>query len=123
MEVAGNVGTPVSALAGTANPAALIACETSSFQLEDATAFAPETAVFLNFSEDHLDRHATLDEYLAAKLRVFAHQPETGVAVLNDAEPVLRGAPWAGRARCGSARTLAASCAYAVRTWNGTAKC
>jgi UDP-N-acetylmuramoylalanine--D-glutamate ligase len=89
VEVAGNVGTPVSALAGTADPAALIACETSSFQLEDTTAFAPETAVFLNFSEDHLDRHATLDEYLAAKLRVFAHQPASAVAVLNAAEPEL----------------------------------
>ena len=98
VEVAGNVGTPVSALAGMADPAALIACETSSFQLEDATAFAPETAVFLNFSEDHLDRHATLDEYLAAKLRVFAHQPESAVAVLNAAEPALQGAPL-GRAR------------------------
>ena len=98
VEVAGNVGTPVSALAGTADPAALVACETSSFQLEDATAFAPETAVFLNFSEDHLDRHATLDEYLAAKLRVFAHQPESAVAVLNAAEPALQGAPL-GRAR------------------------
>jgi UDP-N-acetylmuramoylalanine--D-glutamate ligase len=90
VEVAGNVGTPVSALIGSADPAALIACETSSFQLEDTTAFAPEMAVFLNFSEDHLDRHATLDEYLAAKLRVFAHQPESAVAVLNAAEPELR---------------------------------
>jgi UDP-N-acetylmuramoylalanine--D-glutamate ligase len=88
----------VSALAGAVDPAAVIACETSSFQLEDATAFAPETAVFLNFSEDHLDRHTTLDEYLAAKLRIFTHQPESSVAVLNAAEPVLQDAPL-GRAR------------------------
>jgi UDP-N-acetylmuramoylalanine--D-glutamate ligase len=98
VEVAGNVGTPVSALAGAADPAALVACETSSFQLEDATAFAPETAVFLNFSEDHLDRHATLDEYLAAKLRVFARQRESDVAILNAAEPALQDVPL-GRAR------------------------
>ena len=111
MEVAGNVGTPVSALAGTADPATLIACETSSFQLEDATAFAPETAVFLNFSEDHLDRHATLGEYLAAKLRVFAHQPGSAVAVLNAAEPVLQDAPL-GRARqVWFGRTRSPSCA------------
>jgi UDP-N-acetylmuramoylalanine--D-glutamate ligase len=98
VEVAGNVGMPVSALAGTADPAALVACETSSFQLEDAVAFAPETAVFLNFSADHLDRHATLDEYFAAKLRVFAKQPESAIAVLNADEPALREAPL-GRAR------------------------
>ena len=55
--VAGNVGTPVSSLAGTLDPAATVVCEASSFQLEDSTAFAPEAAVFLNFSEDHLDRH------------------------------------------------------------------
>jgi UDP-N-acetylmuramoylalanine--D-glutamate ligase len=91
--VAGNVGTPVSALAGELPADTLVACETSSFQLEDATAFAPETGVFLNFSEDHLDRHATMDEYLAAKLRLFAHQSREDVAVLNAAEPALADAP------------------------------
>ena len=47
--VAGNVGTPVSSLAGALDPAATVVCEASSFQLEDSTAFAPEAAVFLNF--------------------------------------------------------------------------
>ena len=46
--VAGNVGTPVSSLAGAVDPAATIVCETSSFQLEDSTAFAPEVVVLLN---------------------------------------------------------------------------
>ena len=48
--VAGNVGTPVSALAGSVDPAATVVCEVSSFQLEDCTAFAPEVAVLLNLS-------------------------------------------------------------------------
>jgi UDP-N-acetylmuramoylalanine--D-glutamate ligase len=91
VEVAGNVGTPVSALFAKADPEALVACEASSFQLEDTTAFAPETAVFLNLSEDHLDRHGSMDRYLAAKLRIFANQAPGDVAVLNAAEPALAG--------------------------------
>jgi UDP-N-acetylmuramoylalanine--D-glutamate ligase len=96
--VAGNVGTPLSALAGALEPGAVVACETSSFQLEDSIAFAPETAVFLNFSEDHLDRHASAREYLEAKLRLFANQSSADVAVLNAGEPVLRDTDL-GRAR------------------------
>ena len=46
--VAGNVGTPLSSLVGQLEPAATVVCETSSFQLEDASAFAPECAVLLN---------------------------------------------------------------------------
>src|SRR5204863_10020199 len=87
--VAGNVGTPVSALAGEVDPDATVVCEVSSFQLEDASAFAPETAVFLNFAEDHLDRHASTSDYLDAKLRIFANQEPPDVAVLNAGEPAL----------------------------------
>ena len=56
--VAGNVGTPLSSLAGEVEPDATVVCEASSFQLEDTVAFAPECAVFLNLAPDHLDRHA-----------------------------------------------------------------
>lgn len=52
-----------------------VICEASSFQLEDASAFAPECAVLLNVEPDHLDRHGTLEEYTAAKMRIFAHDP------------------------------------------------
>ena len=79
--VAGNVGTALSSLVGVLDPAATVVCETSSFQLEDATAFAPEGAVLLNIAPDHLDRHGTLEAYTAAKLRVFAHQGNDDVAV------------------------------------------
>jgi UDP-N-acetylmuramoylalanine--D-glutamate ligase len=96
--VAGNVGTPVSALAGRVEDGAVVVCEASSFQLEDSTRFAPECAVFLNLAEDHLDRHPTMAEYLAAKLRLFANQEPGDLAVLNAAEPALEGADL-GRAR------------------------
>ncbi len=97
--VAGNVGTPLSALVGRMDPGATVVCEASSFQLEDSTAFAPECAVFLNLAPDHLDRHRDLDSYLAAKLRIFANQGNDDVAVYNADEPALAGVDLGGCAR------------------------
>jgi len=79
--VAGNVGTAVSGLVGELSADAVVVCETSSFQLEDTTYFAPEGAVLLNLDSDHLDRHGTREDYAAAKLRVFAKQGNDDVAV------------------------------------------
>ena len=97
--VAGNVGMPLSSLAGEVDPAATVVVEASSFQLEDSAAFAPECAVFLNLAPDHLDRHADLGAYLAAKLRVFANQGNDDVAVYNADEPALAGVDLGGCAR------------------------
>lgn len=80
--VAGNVGAALSGLVGKTDPDVTIVCEASSFQLEDTLAFAPEAAVLLNIAPDHLDRHATLEDYTAAKLRIFARQTPEDVAVL-----------------------------------------
>jgi UDP-N-acetylmuramoylalanine--D-glutamate ligase len=82
--VAGNVGTALSSLVGKVAPGTTVVCEASSFQLEDATEFAPEVGVLLNITSDHLDRHGTLDAYRAAKLRMFARQPASAVAVLPE---------------------------------------
>jgi UDP-N-acetylmuramoylalanine--D-glutamate ligase len=87
--VAGNVGTPLAALVGDVDEDATIVCECSSFQLEDSEDFAPECAVFLNLAPDHLDRHGTVEEYLASKLRVFANQGREDVAVINGDDPAL----------------------------------
>jgi UDP-N-acetylmuramoylalanine--D-glutamate ligase len=97
--VAGNVGTPLSSLAGEVDPGATVVCEASSFQLEDSVAFAPECAVFLNLAPDHLDRHAGLDAYLAAKLRIFANQGNDDLAVYNGDDPALAGVDLGGCAR------------------------
>lgn len=80
--VAGNVGTALSGLDGRIDERVTVVCEASSFQLEDTLAFAPEAAVLLNLAEDHLDRHGTLDAYLAAKLEIFARQGGEDVAVV-----------------------------------------
>jgi UDP-N-acetylmuramoylalanine--D-glutamate ligase len=97
--VAGNVGTPLAALVGEVPPDAIVVCEASSFQLEDADAFAPECAVHLNVTPDHLDRHGDFEDYLSAKLRVFASQGNDDVAVFNASEPALEGRDLGGCAR------------------------
>jgi UDP-N-acetylmuramoylalanine--D-glutamate ligase len=86
----GNLGTAASelVLAGGWDQWVL---EISSFQSELLTAMAPTAAVFLNLSQDHLERHADLDEYLAAKRRLFAFQGAGDNAILNADDPASAG--------------------------------
>ena len=97
--VAGNVGAPLASLVGEVPSEATVVCECSSFQLEDSEHFAPECAVLLNATPDHLDRHGDFDRYLRAKLRVFANQGNDDVAVYNASEAALRGLDLGGCAR------------------------
>jgi len=97
--VAGNVGTPLASLVGVVDSDATVVCEASSFQLEDTTYFGPECAVFINLAPDHLDRHGTLEDYLAAKLRTFTNQGNDDVAVYNGDTEELRGRDLGGCAR------------------------
>jgi UDP-N-acetylmuramoylalanine--D-glutamate ligase len=80
--VAGNVGRPLTGLDGAIAKNAWIVCELSSFQLEDIEDFRPRIAVLLNLTPDHLDRHPTLEDYRAAKLRIFENQGPEDVAVV-----------------------------------------
>jgi UDP-N-acetylmuramoylalanine--D-glutamate ligase len=79
--VAGNVGTAASSLVGRLDSGVTVICEASSFQLEDTEAFAPEAAVLLNLAADHLDRHSSFEDYVAAKLRIFANQGNDDLAI------------------------------------------
>ncbi len=97
--VAGNVGTPLASLAGELAEDVTVVCEASSFQLEDTSAFAPESGLLLNVAPDHLDRHGTMEAYLAAKLRIFANQGNDDVAVYNGSTPELAGRDLGGCAR------------------------
>jgi UDP-N-acetylmuramoylalanine--D-glutamate ligase len=80
--VAGNVGRPLTALDGAIDDDAWIVCELSSFQLEDVHRFRPRVGVLLNLEPDHLDRHASFEDYRAAKLRLFENQTEADIAVV-----------------------------------------
>jgi UDP-N-acetylmuramoylalanine--D-glutamate ligase len=87
-EVAGNIAPPVlqayeRRLASGKAPRAWV-LELSSYQLETTWSLAPRAAAMLNLTEDHLDRYASLDDYGAAKARIFQNY---GVQVLNRDDP------------------------------------
>jgi UDP-N-acetylmuramoylalanine--D-glutamate ligase len=82
VEVAGNVGRPLTSLVGSASRDAWVVCELSSFQLEDVERFNPRIGVLLNLEPDHLDRHGTFEAYSDVKLRVFERQSGDDAAVV-----------------------------------------
>jgi UDP-N-acetylmuramoylalanine--D-glutamate ligase len=89
--VAGNIGDPLSAKVDASTDETIHVVEVSSFQLESTQTFHPWIAVLLNLSADHLDRHANLREYAAAKARVFANQGASDWTVVNaDDAPAMR---------------------------------
>jgi UDP-N-acetylmuramoylalanine--D-glutamate ligase len=88
---AGNLGLPALELVG--EPLDLAILEVSSFQLESVADFKPRTAVLLNISPDHLDRHGDLAGYSRAKARLFARQGSGDSAVVNGDDPRSAGIP------------------------------
>jgi len=80
---AGNIGPAFSGRVGESGKLDVMTLEVSSFQLETVETFRPRIAVWLGFAADHLDRYATMEEYFAAKLRVFERQTEEDWAVVN----------------------------------------
>jgi len=90
----GNFGTPWIAYAAKGTVSADGAprtwvVELSSFQLEGIRRFAPDVAVHLNLTPDHLDRYRSLDDYGAAKARIFENQNDAQIAVLNADDPLV----------------------------------
>jgi len=97
--VGGNIGAPLIGLVEGSTDATTFAVEVSSFQLEGIVRFRPHVAVWLNLSPDHLDRHPTLEAYVAAKARVFANQQPSDWAVVNADDPVVLAEARRARAR------------------------
>ena len=85
--VGGNIGVPLLSLVGSTVDSSVTVAEISSFQLEATEAFRPEIGVLLNLTPDHLDRHASFEEYAEAKMRMFANQLDRDCAVLNADDP------------------------------------
>jgi UDP-N-acetylmuramoylalanine--D-glutamate ligase len=87
----GNLGTPYSQLLmENPNPDYAV-LETSCFQLETIKSFHPYISAFLNFTEDHLDRYATIEEYFLSKKRIFENQTQLDFAILNFDDVIVRG--------------------------------
>jgi UDP-N-acetylmuramoylalanine--D-glutamate ligase len=97
--VGGNIGHALSAQVDASTEETIHVVEVSSFQLEGSETFHPWIAVLLNFSPDHLDRHADLAEYAAAKARIFANQTPDDWALLNADDEASHTLAQEGRAR------------------------
>ena len=87
--VVGNIGYPYSAAGLDSQDDDLFVCEVSSFQMETAETFHPKAAALLNITEDHLNRHGTMEVYTAMKMRQFQNMTAEDVAVFNADDPAL----------------------------------
>jgi len=87
--VAGNIGYPLSSVALSARREDVTVVEVSSFQLESIRTFHPHVAALLNITEDHLNRHGTMAEYIRLKKRLFENQTKEDFAILNMDDPEL----------------------------------
>jgi len=97
--VGGNIGTPLASQVAESRPESIHVVEVSSFQLETTDTFHPWVAVLLNLTADHLDRHASVEEYAAAKARIFSRQTEEDWAVANADDSRSLAMARGGRAR------------------------
>jgi len=87
-QVGGNIGTPPAAMVESSRPGQWNVLELSSFQLETIQTFHASIAACLNVTQNHLDRHHTLEAYANAKARLFETQRAGDLAVLNADDPI-----------------------------------
>ncbi|MDE6662256.1 MAG: UDP-N-acetylmuramoyl-L-alanine--D-glutamate ligase [Lachnospiraceae bacterium] len=81
--VVGNIGNPYTMTALESTEDTVTVAEISSFQLETIEEFHPNVSAILNITPDHLNRHHTMENYVAAKERVAENQTRADVCVLN----------------------------------------
>jgi UDP-N-acetylmuramoylalanine--D-glutamate ligase len=87
--VGGNVGEPLVLFTDGEDRWDVLVVEISSFQLEAIEDFRPRISVLLNITEDHLDRYARYEDYIEAKVRIFANQNSGDLAILNRDDPIV----------------------------------
>jgi UDP-N-acetylmuramoylalanine--D-glutamate ligase len=97
--VGGNIGVPFILQAETLRPDQLAVLEVSSFQLETVDSFRPGVSVILNVTPDHLERHGSFDNYLAAKANIFKNQGPGHRLILNWDDPAARSLAERAKAR------------------------
>ncbi len=83
----GNIGSPFSKHVLSLKATDIVVLEISSFQLESTLTFKPHIALWLNFSQNHLDRHKDLQEYFDTKKKILSNQDARDIAVLNAGQP------------------------------------
>lgn len=88
--VVGNIGIPYTSVAGETTESSVTVAEISSFQLETIDRFCPRVSAILNITPDHLNRHHTMENYIAAKVSITKNQTQDEVCVLNYEDETLR---------------------------------
>lgn len=88
--VVGNIGNPFTDIALDTTDETVIVAEISSFQLETIVEFKPEISAILNISQDHLNRHHTMETYIAMKENIAKNQTINDLCILNYEDEVLR---------------------------------
>jgi len=81
-QLGGNIGTAVLALAPP-KIGRVHVVECSSFQIDLAKSIDPSVGILINLTEDHLDRHGTMDNYAAVKERLISGVPIDGAAIIG----------------------------------------
>ena len=88
--VVGNIGNPYTTVALDMTEESVAVAEVSSFQLETIHSFKPRVSAILNITPDHLNRHHTMEAYIAAKEDIAKNQGAEEVCVLNYEDKVTR---------------------------------
>ena len=81
-QLGGNIGTPILSLAPP-QPGRVHVIECSSYQIDLAPSLDPSVGILINLSEDHLDRHGTMENYAAVKERLVRGVPDDGTAIVG----------------------------------------
>ena len=90
VKVVGNIGTPYTSAALDTTDDTVTVAEISSFQLETIKEFHPAASAITNITEDHLNRHHTMEEYIRVKELITKNQTSEDTCVLNYEDPILR---------------------------------
>ncbi len=89
----GNIGVPATCFIDKLLGDELLVLECSSFQLETIRKFRPHVAVILNLTEDHLNRHRTMREYIRCKYKITKNQTKSDFLILNADDELIRKNP------------------------------
>lgn len=88
--IVGNIGNPVIDTVDYTDKNSVLVTELSSFQLESIDTFRPKVSSILNITEDHLNRHHTMENYINAKARIFENQEKSDFSILNYDDSIVR---------------------------------
>lgn len=90
-QAVGNIGIPLSGVVLNENAKDIVyVTELSSYQLESISSFKPWIATLLNITPDHLQRHKTMDNYIAAKLNIAKNIAAADHFILNADDPLSK---------------------------------